>query len=151
VLQTDGYAVYAQYARKLGLTHAQCWSHARRKIFAAKDIKPGPAGQALEWIGALFAAEARIREHCLTGTAKPAWRITHAKPVVQRLFAWIDEQFEQQGFLSSSPFTGALAYLRERRASLEGYLDDPDVPIDTNHLERALRTISMTRSFCTSF
>ena len=145
VLQTDGYAAYAQYARKIGLTHAQCWSHARRKIFEAKDIEPGPAGQALEWIGALFAAEAHIREHQLTGAAKQAWRITHAKPVVQRLFDWIDKQFEQQGFLPSSPFTGALAYLRERRAGLEVYLDDPDVPIDTNHLERALRVIPMGR------
>jgi transposase len=145
VLQTDGYAAYAQYAKKLGLTHAQCWSHARRKIFEAKDIDPGPAGQALEWIGALFAAEAHIREHQLTGATKQAWRITHAKPVVQRLFAWIDKQFEQQGFLPSSPFTGALAYLRERRAGLEVYLDDPDVPIDTNHLERALRVIPMGR------
>ena len=27
VLQTDGYAVYAQYAKKSGLTHAQCWVH----------------------------------------------------------------------------------------------------------------------------
>jgi transposase len=61
VLQTDGYATYTQYARKIGLTHAQCWSHARRKIFEAKDIEPGPAGQALEWIGALFAADAHIR------------------------------------------------------------------------------------------
>jgi transposase len=27
VLQTDGYAVYAQYAKRTGLTHAQCWVH----------------------------------------------------------------------------------------------------------------------------
>ena len=33
----------------------------------------------------------------------------------------------------------------ERRAGLEVYLDDPDVSIDTNHLERALRVIPMGR------
>jgi len=43
--------------------------------------------------------------------------------------------------LPSSPFLGALAYIRERRAGLSVYLDDPDVAIDTNHLERALRLI----------
>src|ERR1700693_5650708 len=30
-------------------------------------------------------------------------------------------------------------------ATLEVYLSDPDVPIDTNHLERALRAIPMGR------
>ena len=39
----------------------------------------------------------------------------------------------------------ALAYLRERRVGLEVYLDDADVSIDTNHLERALRVIPMGR------
>ena len=31
VLQTDGYAAYAQYAKRTGLTHAQCWAHARKR------------------------------------------------------------------------------------------------------------------------
>jgi transposase len=145
LLQTDGYAAYAQYAKQVGLKHVQCWSHARRKIFDAKDIEPGPAGQALEWISALVVAKAHIRQHHLTGAANQAWRITHAKPVVQRRFAWIDKHFEQQGFLPSSPLTGAPTYLRERRAGLEVYFDYPDVPIDTNHLERALRVIPMSR------
>ena len=145
VLQTDGYTAYAQYAKKMGLTHAQCWAHARRKVFEAQDIEPSPAGQALEAIGALYAVEAEIREQGLTGSAKRAYRLAHAKPVADRFFAWIDKQFAALGFLPSSPFIAALAYIRERRAGLEVYLDDPDVSIDTNHLERALRVIPMGR------
>jgi transposase len=47
--------------------------------------------------------------------------------------------------------TKALAYARERRDGLMLYLDDPDVEIDTNSLERALRAIPMGRKnwlFC---
>ena len=47
--------------------------------------------------------------------------------------------------------TKALAYVRERRAGLEVFLGDPDVPMDTNHLERALRVIPQGRKnwlFC---
>jgi len=33
----------------------------------------------------------------------------------------------------------------ERRCGLEVYLHDADVPIDTNHLERALRAVPMGR------
>ena len=151
VLQTDGYTAYAQYAKKMGLTHAQCWAHSRRKVFEAQDIEPSPAGQALEAIGALYAVEAEIREQGLTGPAQRAYRLAHAKPVADRFFAWIDKQFAALGFLPSSPFIAALAYIRERRAGLEVYLDDPDVSIDTNHLERALRVIPMGRKnwlFC---
>lgn len=145
VLQSDGYAAYEQYAKKTGLTHAQCWAHARRKVFEAKDIEPGRAEQALEWIGGLYAVETQIREQGLIGPAKRAWRRAHARPVADRFFDWIDKQFAAQGFLPSSPFIAALAYIRERRAGLEVYLDDPEVMIDTNHLERALRVIPMGR------
>ena len=145
VLQTDGYTAYAQYAKKMGLTHAQCWAHARRKVFEAKDIEPGPAGRALEAIGALYTVEAAIREQALTGQAKRAYRLAHAKPLADHFFAWIDKQFAALGFLPSSPFIAALGYIRERRAGLEVYLGDPDVSIDTNHLERALRVIPMGR------
>lgn len=71
--------------------------------------------------------------------------------MLERFFTWIDEQFDKQEFLPSSPFLGALAYIRERRIGLSVYLDDPEISIDTNHLERALRVIPMGKKnwlFC---
>ena len=145
VLLTDGYAAYARYAEKCGLTHAQCWAHSRRKFFDAQSVEPERAAQALDMIGALYAVEKQIREADLVGQARRAYRIAQARPVVHKFFAWIDTQFEAQGLLPSSPFTSAMAYVRERRAALEVYLSDPDVQIDTNHLERALRVVPMGR------
>jgi transposase len=143
VLQSDGYSAYEHYAKKTGITHAQCWAHARRKIFDARDIEPAQAEQALDAIGALYKVEQQIRDDGLMGQAKHARRQEQSKPVLERFFIWIDEQFDKQGFLPSSPFLGALAYIRERRIGLSVYLDDPEVSIDTNHLERALRVIPM--------
>ena len=45
--------------------------------------------------------------------------------------------------LPKSPLAKALNYAVERRSGLEVFLDDPEVAIDTNHLERALRPIPM--------
>ncbi|MGH8320187.1 MAG: IS66 family transposase, partial [Steroidobacteraceae bacterium] len=101
--------------------------------------------EALQQIAALYAIEDQIREQNLSGETKRQHRLTHSKPRVERFFAWIDRQFERQGLLPSNPFTQALAYARERRLGLEVFLDDPDVPMDTNHLERALRVIPMGR------
>lgn len=145
VLLSDGYRAYAQYAEKTGLTHAQCWAHTRRAFFEAQGAEPQAAARALDMIGGLYAVEKRIGEQKLSATKKLDYRLTHAKPIVEQFFAWINQQFEAQGLLPSNPLTRALAYARDRRCGLEIYLTDPDVPIDTNHLERALRAIPMGR------
>lgn len=151
VLLSDGYSAYSHYARKTGITHAQCWTHTRRLFFEAQKIEPERAAHALDLIGKIYQVEAKIREFDLRGPAKRAYRITHARPLVTQFFAWIGVQFDHQGLLPSSPLTKAMAYARERRTGLEVFLDDPDVPADTNHLERALRVIPMGRknwNFC---
>lgn len=151
VLLSDGYAAYMSYAKKLGLTHAQCWVHSRRKFFEAQSVEPDSAQAALVQIQALYTLEEEIRERKLAGESKRLHRLTHSKPRVEVFFDWVDRQFERQGLLPSNPLTRALAYVRERRAALEVFLSDPDVPMDTNHLERALRAIPMGRknwNFC---
>jgi hypothetical protein len=53
--------------------------------------------------------------------------------------------------LPSSPLAKALKYAMSRQVSLQVFLSDPDVPIDTNHLERGLRAIPMGKKnwlFC---
>lgn len=145
VLISDGYSAYARYAEASGLTAAQCGSHTRRQFIKAEDAEPEAAGYALAAIGELYAVEARIREQGLTGEPKRRNRFEHAKPVVEQLLVWAEAQ------RAAGALTQALGYLRERRAGLEVYLADPEVPIDTNHLERALRVIPMGRKnflFC---
>lgn len=151
VLLTDGYAAYASYAKKIGLAHAQCWTHSRRGFFEAESIEPQGAHEALQRIGALYAIEEEIRERQLTGESKRLHRLTHSKPHVDAFFDWVRRQFERQDLLPSNPFTEALGYVRERRLGLEVFLTDPDVSLDTNHVERALRIIPMGRknwNFC---
>ena len=151
VLLTDGYAAYEHDTKKTGLTHAQCWAHTRRHLFEAKNAEPEAVARGLDLIGGLYAVEERIREQKLGAARKLDYRLMHAKPIALQFFAWINQQFEAQGLLPSNPLTKALAYARERRFALEVYLTDPDVPIDNNHLERALRAIPMGRKnwmFC---
>src|SRR5262249_1364282 len=53
--------------------------------------------------------------------------------------------------LPTNPFTKAAAYALEREAGLRVFLGDPDVAIDTNHLEREIRPIAVGRKnwlFC---
>lgn len=151
-LLSDGYSAYEHYARSRDeVTHAQCWAHMRRAFDKARDIEPEAVSTALEIIGQLYETEDAIRKQGLTGKAKLAYRSEYSKPVVDRFFGWIYEQRQRLDLLPSNPLSKALIYADDRRASLSVCLTDPEVPIDTNHLERALRVIPMGRKswlFC---
>jgi len=82
---------------------------------------------------------------------RPIWVITIAEMRMAAFFAWLKEELTLHALLPSNPFTKAAHYALERKAGLEVFLTDPDVPLDTNHLDRALRPIPMGRKnwlFC---
>jgi len=144
-LVTDGYAAYARYAEaRPGVTHAQCWAHTRRGFERALDSDP-QAQHALALIGQLYQAEATIREKQHTGPDKQAARTQYCEPAVRAFWQWCDQQCQSLDLEPQHPLAKAVAYALERKASLEVFLSDPDVPIDTNHLERGLRPIPMGR------
>ncbi len=71
--------------------------------------------------------------------------------IADQFFAWCYEQHQRTDLVNTNPLAKALNYVRNHQEQLCVYLSDPDVPIDTNHLERALRVIQMGRKnwmFC---
>ncbi len=150
-LLSDGYEAYAAYARQnTSVIHAQCWSHTRRKFEQAKDSDPA-CDEALALIGVLYRHEQQIRDQELQGEEKLRYRTKHSEPIVNRFWHWCEDQCHRPDLLPSHPLSKALNYARARVGSLRVFLGDPDVPIDTNHLERGLRPIPMGKKnwlFC---
>ena len=144
-LLSDGYEAYAAYAaqRPGEVTHALCWSHTRRYFERAKDSEPEAVAEALALIGAMYGHEKQIRADGLTGEDKRAYRQTHTRAVVETFWRWCREQCHRPELLPKSPMAKALSYAMERRSGLEVFLDAPEVAIDTNHVERALRPIPL--------
>lgn len=145
-LLSDGYSAYERFAQGCeDVVHAQCWSHTRRKFLKAEQIEPEATVQALSSIQGLYRIEAEIRDRGLEGVDKLHYRTTHARPIVDAFFSWVDGQCHRSDLLPKSPLATALTYARQREGALRVYLTDPQVPIDTNHLERALRPLPMGR------
>lgn len=151
-LLSDGYEAYVAYARQnQSVTHAQCWAHSRRHFEQAIESEPEAAAEALSIIGALYRHEDIIREKGLQGEEKLQYRARHSEPVVHAFWRWCDHQCHRQDLLPKNPLSKAVQYVMARQTSLQVFLSDPDVPIDTNHLERALRPIPMGKKswlFC---
>lgn len=145
-LLSDGYSAYARYvAASDDVVHAQCWAHSRRHFIDAETAEPELAAEALARIRALYKEEEDIAEARLEGENKLERRVERSKPIVEAFFGWCEEKLRDASLLPTNPFTKALGYVLERRTKLSVFLGDPAVPIDTNHLERALRPVPMGR------
>jgi transposase len=151
-LLTDGYDAYERYAaREKDIVHALCWSHTRRGFVKAEHVEPKRAAEALSRIRTLYEIEREISEKKRDGAARLAARGQRSKPLLDDFFVWLERELIEAALLPTNPFTKAAHYALERRKGLEVFLTDPDVPMDTNHLERALRPIPMGRKawlFC---
>jgi transposase len=145
-LLTDGYIVYDRFAQTVNrLVHAQGWSHTRRHLLDAERAEPALVRHALDFIGALYEHEALIRQRGLEAEAKLAYRAEFAKPLVDSFFLWLQQTLTTQVLLPTNPFTQAARYARAREQALRVFLEYPDVPLDTNHLEREIRAIALGR------
>ena len=152
IVQCDGYAVYQQLAdpgRDGGaVTLAFCWLHWRRYFFEIDQGGPAPiAHEALERIAALYAIESRIRGR--SAEERRAVRQAETKPLVEALRAWLENRL--MAVSEKSAIAAAIRYGFNHWDGLVRFLDDGRIEMDTNSVERAMRTIAMTDSFCTSF
>lgn len=151
-LITDGYAAYSRYAETTqGITHAQCWVHSRRYFINAQERNPKASAEAIEQIGQLYQVEKAIRSNHLSGDKKQQYRLEHSKPIVDKLFDWCRQQCHRTDLTPTHPLSKALKYVMARENQLRVFLEDPDVPLDTNHLEREIRPIPLGRKnwlFC---
>ncbi len=151
-LMTDGYEAYKSFASRFSdVCHAACWVHTRRGFDKALTSDRKLADQALDQIADLYKAEEELRERNLKPEKLLTHRALHCKPLVEAFFEWLRELQAERALLPTSPFTKALAYALEREQELKVFLENPGVPLDTNHLERQIRPIAVGRKnwlFC---
>jgi len=146
VLLTDGYGVYDSYCKKHpAITQAQCWTHTRRYFDRAKDDEPEAANHALELIGQLYRIEKRIRGSNASTEQKRQIRQEKSSPIVDEFFNWCHQERQRPELTKTNPLSKALAYAENHQSALRVFLNDADVQMDTNHLERLLRCIPMGR------
>ncbi len=152
VLAVDGYGAYESYAQQVNTTVlAHCWSHLRRAFIKAENVEPELTATALEFIRRLYQAEDTLEQR--EGEKKLEQRARLSKPIVDEFFEWLRRALDERMLLPSNPFTAAAGYALDRETSLKVFLEYPDVPIDTNHLERQIRPIALGRKnwmFCWS-
>lgn len=141
ILLTDDYAGYKQsYAQ--GITEAGCWAHARRKFFDLHvSSQSAVAAQALQYIGQLYEVEREAREVGLD--ERRTLRQTRSRPLLNAMHAWM--VLMRQKVSDSTATARALDYSLKRWVALTRFVDEPQLPIDNNHIENQIRPVALGR------
>src|SRR3712207_6007059 len=146
ILQVDGYTAYHRLARPEGANEgvelAACWSHVRRKFYELHvSDASAVAGQTLDQMALLWALEERVRGQD-TRTRRQSRQETSAA-VVSALFGLWEKELPKLS--RKSKLAEAIRYALARRASLERFLSDGRIELDSNTVERAIRPQTITR------
>jgi transposase len=138
-LVSDGYTAYHALKKQgAGFRIAHCWAHVRRKFIEAEASAKAPCAAVLDLIGQFYEVERSV-----TGPPQErlAVRNEKSRPIVQQIHQWALSTTS----LPQSPLGKAIGYLRSLWPGLLVFLDDPNVSLDNNAVERALRGVVVGR------
>ena len=121
---------------------AACVSHARRKVFDAKEAYPLASSLLLAKFQQLYDIEDRAKT--LSIAERTALRQSESAAVWQSLEAWLDGE-TAACVLPKSQFGVALGYLRNHWEALQTYLRDGRIPIDNNDVEQLMKQVAIGR------
>ena len=142
-VQTDGYSGYTYLAHRDGLVHLSCWAHARRYFEQALDNDNKHASHVMKLIQLLYAVEAIARDKNLTHDQRHALRLEKSLPVINEIGAYLNTH--KGSVLPRSAIGKAFEYCRNRWISLQNYLTNGMLEIDSNLIENSIRPLALGR------
>ena len=142
-IQTDGYSGYTHLAEIQGITHLSCWAHARRYFDKALANDQQRASTVLKLIQLLYAIEALAREDNMTHQQRYELRLEKSLPIINEIGLYIYN--ERSKVLPKSPIGVAFEYCANRWISLQNYLKDGMLEIDSNLIENSIRPLALGR------
>ena len=142
-IQTDGYSGYTYLASLQGITHLSCWAHARRYFDKALQNDQQRAGHVMKLIQLLYANEALAREAEMSHDERHALRLEKSLPIINEIGAYI---YQHKSLVTPlSPIGKAFEYCSNRWTSLQNYLTNGMLEIDSNLVENSIRPLALGR------
>jgi transposase len=142
VISSDFYSVYRSFSELDGVTSLWCWAHIRRRFIRAGDAHRKELGSwADAWTGrfaALYAAH-RALAAAPGGTGEHARAAAAFDAALEEIDAYRRIQGRRPDLLHPAA-AKALATLDREWGGLVRHRDFPDLPLDNNTAERAIRT-----------
>lgn len=142
-LVCDGYQVYhtLENEKDTKFEVAGCWAHARRPFAEiVKSLGEDKAKNTLAYKVLMQIQNIYHEDNALTKlppSERRKKRKTKIKPLVDEFFKWI--KTEQETILPSTATAKGIQYCINQEKYLRAFLRDPQIPLDNNIAERAIR------------
>jgi len=124
-------------------TEVGCNAHGRRKFFECLEISPEKSRQVLDIYNDIFEVDRRAKENGVPPEVLLEMRQTESKPLFELLRTKLLEI--QITELPKSPFSKAINYILSHWIAMTRYLDDPDLAMDNNCTEQAVKEFVLCR------
>lgn len=142
-LVCDGYQVYHTLEKRedINFRVAGCWAHARRpfaqvyKSLGEEKAAGTVAAEALVQIQNIYHTDNQLLK--LPPSQRKKRRKTLVKPLVDTFFEWCRNSIDR--LPSSSETADGIKYCINQEQYLRVFLDDPQIPLDNNLAEQAIR------------
>jgi integrase len=122
-------------------------AHARRGFYEAFDHAPKEAAWIMIQIGHLYDIERRLRRQRAGQALRDAYRASQSTPVCSRIHRVLHRWYLTRRFLPRSTMGKALSYALGQWKSLEVYLKEPEIEIDNNLVENAIRPTALGKNW----
>jgi transposase len=147
-IQCDGYSAYERFAKHRAIAGqpvllAGCWAHARRGFYDALDHAPREAAWVLNQIAHLYDIERNLRHKQAGPALRDAYRTSQSVPICRRIHWVLERWYLTRRFLPRSTMGKAVSYTLAQWQSLEVYLKEPEIEIDNNLVENAIRPTAL--------
>jgi transposase len=157
-LVVDGLQLYDYVGEQLDILVCGCLAHARRGFDSAAKVSESPSGQSLarvaikEYIGKVYGVEREINaQRERRERSGGQWSLQETRQIRQEKSApimvafkrWLDEL--SPGVAPKSALGKAIGYCFNQWTKLNRFIEHPDVPLDNNRVENAIRPFAVGR------
>ena len=136
-------AAAANTAGDLDTIVAHCLAHARRRFVDVAEDFPEECFHLLESLREVYRNDAETKG--MSPPERLRFHQEHSRPVMERLRAWLQEQFDQKRVEPNSGLGSAITYMLKHWERLTLFLREPAAPLDTNKVEASLKRAILHR------
>lgn len=151
---SDGYEAYKSWIKNLEENASKpnrqnCWAHVRRKFVETVRCGNNPKWSLdmVKQIAPLYALERELRKSKAPPEKIAAERNEKSRPLADAFFKELGRKATDSENPPLNKLRKAIDYALERKDTLMHWLDNPAVPMDNNQVERAIRPLTIGRTF----
>ena len=133
---SDALPSYESYKKDTIDSH--CLTHGRRRFKVAMDEDEGFCKKIIDLIAQVYEVDKRAKD--LSDLERQQLHARESAPVMNEIMGEVQEAIEEKRFMPNSELGKAIAYWDEDFNKLTNFIRIPGVLLDTNHVERGIKS-----------